>query len=525
MKQSLFSLAGIILLLAPMTAVLAQTTLEDNPDLILTSSSFEETDPEKPLQAIITSADKVAFGKNIIFDGTKSYNPSPDVALTFEWNLGDGTTATTPEVVQSYPQSGTYTVSLTVKTVDTDGNEIENSVSKEIFVYNKYMILFTSLSLEDTLVSSFINQGKESGILIDVVSDTKSTSDFEAIDVLTKNLTEKMEDISNASVVLFWTSGTTGLSALGNLDKDSDTVAAFKEKNIVYITEEALNPLSRVAQSTFSSIRPNRIILVRPEARFAVLEVENISMYIETLTKRDYEFKLIDDESAQVGVLNFMSYIINYMRDKGVPTQSIIFLLMIPVIATLVAFARQVIGLTTLGIYIPIILTLTFMTLGLFYGLTVLILIIVISSLVRKMLKRVRLLYIPRLAIILTIVSLTFLLLMFLSSLYETKSIMQISILPVIVLITLVEDFLSLQVERGFKAAVLLTLETTLVAILSFWMIEKWTAFRTLLLGYPEIIFLLIVINVLLGKYTGLRLTEVFRFRSLLTTIEHAEEE
>jgi hypothetical protein len=171
------------------------------------------------------------------------------------------------------------------------------------------------------------------------------------------------------------------------------------------------------------------------------------------------------------------------------------------------------------------LLTLTFITLGLTYGLIILLVVLTFGTLTRVALKRFRLLYTPRIAIIMTVVTLCVIVLLFLSSITDSKILSQLSILPIIVVITLVEDLLSIQLERGIRSAVLLTLETVFVAVLSYWMIEKWTAFRTLLLGYPEIIFLFIVANVIMGKYTGLRLTEVFRFRTLLTHIENAEEE
>ncbi|MBP6084900.1 hypothetical protein KA517_01540 [Candidatus Gracilibacteria bacterium] len=40
------------------------------------------------------------------------------------------------------------------------------------------------------------------------------------------------------------------------------------------------------------------------------------------------------------------------------------------------------------------------------------------------------------------------------------------------------------------------------------------------ILAYPEIIFLMIPINYLIGKWTGLRISELLRFRELIDTIE-----
>lgn len=514
----------LVLLFIPFGVAFAQTEGEDpdtgeNSDIITSSSSFDDTEPGEPIKAIITSPARVQLGKNIIFDGTKSTNPTPENPLTYFWTIEKDITADTAEFVHTYNEIGTYTVSLTV----SNGEET-STATREVFVYGTYMILFTDFAEEDSRITGLVNQGRDKGILIEVISDTESTNDFEATQYFGTQLNLLAKDIADAALVLFWTDGTVGLSAMADLDKTSDAANVLKDANIIYITEESLGPLSRVAQTTFGAIQPARILLMIPEARFTILEAKTTPELISILEKRDYAYKNIDAEAAQVGLLNFMSYIIFTMSDNGIPTESIVLLLMIPVIATMVAFARQIIGLTTLGLFMPVLLTLTFITLGFGAGLFIMGIVFVVGTLTRIILKRFRLLYTPRLAIILTTVTLSIIFLLYLASLTDTWTVTQASIIPIIVVITLVEDFLSLQLERGIRSSFLLILETVIVAALSFWMIEKWTAFRTFLLGYPEIIFLFIVVNILIGRYSGLRITEVFRFRSLLTHIENAEE-
>ena len=49
----------------------------------------------------------------VSFDGTASYDPDGD-ALTYAWDLGDGSTATGEQPTHTYAADGTYTVTLTV---------------------------------------------------------------------------------------------------------------------------------------------------------------------------------------------------------------------------------------------------------------------------------------------------------------------------------------------------------------------------------------------------------------------------
>ncbi len=57
------------------------------------------------------------------------------------------------------------------------------------------------------------------------------------------------------------------------------------------------------------------------------------------------------------------------MINQGVSEEAIILLLMLPIVATIIAFSRQVIGIKGFGIYTPLIISFAFLATGLKYGL------------------------------------------------------------------------------------------------------------------------------------------------------------
>jgi PKD repeat protein len=60
--------------------------------------------------APVIVAQQIAYeGQEILIDGSQSVN-----AQSFEWNFGDNTTSTDPEVVKSYASPGNYTITLTI---------------------------------------------------------------------------------------------------------------------------------------------------------------------------------------------------------------------------------------------------------------------------------------------------------------------------------------------------------------------------------------------------------------------------
>lgn len=211
-----------------------------------------------------------------------------------------------------------------------------------------------------------------------------------------------------------------------------------------------------------------------------------------------------------------ISPIIRFFLTEGVPFETVILILMLPIIATLIAFLRQVVGIKAFGIYTPLIITFAFLaTNGIKYGIAIFLAVIFIGMLMRFILKPFRLLYLPRVAIMLTVVALIILLLLVSGGNLKRTGLASVSIFPILIIITLVEKFVAVQIEKGNKTALILALETLVISILGFYL-ASWNGLIKVIVGYPWIVLLTIPINILLGKWTGLRLSEYIRFRQVI---------
>lgn len=213
--------------------------------------------------------------------------------------------------------------------------------------------------------------------------------------------------------------------------------------------------------------------------------------------------------------------LINFIVAQGVPIQTISLLLMLPIIATLVAFFRQVIGIKAFGIYTPSIITFALIAFdpnGIKYGIAIFASVILVGMVSRLILKHFRLLYLPRVAITLSIVSLAILGILILGGSLQRTGLASISIFPLLIMITLSEKFVATQIEKGNRVAFILAIETLIISVIGYYLVS-WKALEALLLNYPWIVLLTFIINFSLGKWTGLRLTEYFRFRKVLRHI------
>lgn len=213
---------------------------------------------------------------------------------------------------------------------------------------------------------------------------------------------------------------------------------------------------------------------------------------------------------------------INFIVEQGVPLQTVALLLMLPIVVTLVAFFRQVIGIKAFGIYTPSIITfalLAFDPNGLKYGIAIFISVIAVGTLSRLLMKQFRLLYLPRVAMTVSIVSLSILGVLVLGGMFQRTGLAAVSIFPLLIMITLAEKFVATQIEKGSRVALILAVETLVISVTGYFLVS-WDTLITLILSHPWIVLVTFVINFSLGKWTGLRITELLRFRTIIKRLQ-----
>ena len=236
----------------------------------------------------------------------------------------------------------------------------------------------------------------------------------------------------------------------------------------------------------------------------------------EEAEKRVEFFALFAQRQVEkITPLNFMAYAVQYaVRTGGVPANTVVLILLLPLLASLIAFMRHVIGLPGIGMLLPIALSITLISTGLVPGALLLGSIILASTLARFILKRVRIMQLPKMALSMFIVSMCIFLILTFSAVSGILVVRQLSIFPVLLMILLSEQIVSVQMERTTRDIIHITVFTILLGILGFVLLSSELLRNTVLL-YPELTFFLIPLDIVIGRYFGLRVTEYFRFSDI----------
>ncbi len=481
-----------------------------------------------PIQAEIGEHQKTLTNKSLTFDTSKSTLPPDTTINEIVWDFGDGVRTTGEKVTHTYTRAGTYTVRLTIFTSDArpagGGARVEDSA--EIHVFDQAILLLADTTISDEQLALQSEQAAEEGILLLILRAKSSAPEALVEEELTQALVAARADVARTNLIITWTSGAIGpnvLSRFMQTIRQTDATAIpsldLASKGIIILSDATFAVLSPTAQSTWDQLEPAYVILTRPDALpllYPAAESDEARNNIVNSPIDNRQFGSFSSRAiTDLGPTNFMSFGINYVINGGVPINNIVLILMIPIIATLLAFARQVIGIKAFGLITPAMTTLSFLVMGLPAGLIVFVVVLLSGSLIRLLLKKLRLLYLPRMALVLSATSLAILLMLGVGTAFKSTTTLSFSIFPILILTILAEEFIAVQFTRGLRTALQITAWTLLLSILCYF-IMSWQLLRITLLSYPELVLLTIPINIALGRFTGLRLVEYIRFRELL---------
>lgn len=475
-----------------------------------------------PLTAEAGSDRNVAVGRTVLFDGSGSTGPQ-DKELTYTWNFGDGFSAEGIDASKIYDRSGTYRVTLTVSDgLDTSVDEVIVSVEKDL------ILLLTDRSVSNKDIKQLQDFAATQGILLVSLREDNTDLDYLVSEKLAAKLNNNKEDVIQSDLIIIWTGSQRGLNALTDLASNLATGEnqsqlenfGFAQKGIITVTDQSSSfAVAKIAQNTFNLLQPEYILLTSKDNLATIIEATQSDKVVSFLKNQHASYQLIGVHSqralSQITPLNFLSYLMSYLINRGVPADTLFLILILPVIATIIAFARQIIGIKAYGIYMPSIMALIFLVTGIKYGLAIFCMLLLSATLARLLAKKLRILYLPRMAIVLTSVSLTILAIFIAGAYWQRTGILAVSIFPILIMTVLTEKFVEVQIEQGAGPAIKLTLETLILSVASYYIVT-WETFKTLILAYPELIFLTIIINIFLGRFSGLRLMEYFRFRKVI---------
>ena len=202
--------------------------------------------------------------------------------------------------------------------------------------------------------------------------------------------------------------------------------------------------------------------------------------------------------------------------DLPVSTQNVYrTLLMVPLGALVVALMRTIIGVPTFGTFMPILIALAFRETELAWGIVLFVLVTSAGLSVRFYMERLQLLLVPRLCSVLVVVVLLMLAISLISARLGLDRGFSIALFPIVILTMVIEHLSVVWEESGPGVAFKEGLGSLVVAMLGYLVMTN-DHLEHIVFLFPEVLLIMLALFIVMGQYTGYRLTEIMRFKDIV---------
>lgn len=191
-------------------------------------------------------------------------------------------------------------------------------------------------------------------------------------------------------------------------------------------------------------------------------------------------------------------------------------LLLVPLGALAMCVLRNIVGLRTFGMFMPVLIALAFTGTGLAWGTIFLVMIIAFALVSRLWIQRLYLLLAARIAFILTLVIVLMVMLFMIGDRLGMPT-QGVNAFPFVIM-TMIVERISVGLEEEGLVNTLRRIGATLMSIYLTYAVVHTEGLQTLFLVYPELLLVILGLLVAVGRYTGYRLAELIRFRELVTS-------
>lgn len=189
-------------------------------------------------------------------------------------------------------------------------------------------------------------------------------------------------------------------------------------------------------------------------------------------------------------------------------------LLTVPIGAFVILLLRNYIGLKTFGTFMPVLIALAFRETHVIFGVILFTLIVSLGLLARFYVDQLKLLLVPRLASILTVVILLMIFISVLSQNLNLTAGLSVALFPMVILTMTIERMCITWDERGASEAMKSGGGSLLSAIIAYGAMS-YAPLQYLFFAFPELLLVLLAMTLLFGQYRGYRLMELKRFKAL----------
>lgn len=454
----------------------------------------------------------------------------PEKQFEFLWTLKSATSQSGVIFERTFKEKWEKEIDLTIHELITHTDEkwvqtIEKKILLnkifQVLVFEKSFLLIYSDEIVESDIDNYIEFSKKDGIFVSKVGPLNKT-DIELTSILNSIDTYEKDGWLKSDFITLWWSRDFIFNIVSKISGEIQVNEQYKFKkiNILSISSYNLNILQSYLKN-FLANKPwlNKIVLINEDSKYIVLKNNLIQDLNTSLNENKYNHIDVNLTESKVSNFFFVSKFINNLSNLWYTTNSIYLFLIIPLILTIIIFFKHFVWLSPIGIVVPLFVTLLFFKIGFVVGLLLIFFYIGFNLFLSIIINRFNLLYAPKMAFLINLNIVFFILFLNIGYALNLIVLNLSDIIFFIIFIVISEKMINIIISKDlieYKEAFLYTL---LISLFCFGILNI-NAIKIIMLAYPEIILGLIPLNFMIGRFSWLRITEYFRFKEIIKSIE-----
>lgn len=189
-------------------------------------------------------------------------------------------------------------------------------------------------------------------------------------------------------------------------------------------------------------------------------------------------------------------------------------ILLLPIGALVVVIMRLLVGIRTSGTFMPILIALALIETTLVAGIIMFLIVVSAGLLIRSYLSHLNLLLVARISAVIIVVITLMASISIVSHKLGVSQALTVTFFPLIILAWTIERMSVLWEEDGPKEVFIQGAGSLITAIVAYLFMTN-RSIEYLSFNFPEFMLVNLALILILGQYTGYRLTELYRFKSL----------
>ncbi|MDP1558806.1 MAG: inactive transglutaminase family protein [Nitrosomonas sp.] len=234
-----------------------------------------------------------------------------------------------------------------------------------------------------------------------------------------------------------------------------------------------------------------------------------VSFSIIENTQSSRNLVLHDNKNKNAALIDFSIYSLPIEQQNAFKM-----ILLLPIGALIVVIMRLVIGLRTSGTFMPILIALALIQTTLLTGIIMFLIVVSTGLLIRFYLSRLNLLFVARISAVIIVVIAIMASISIISNKLGLSQALTVTFFPLIILAWTIERMSVLWEEDGPREVFIQGSGSLITAVIAYlFMTNRIVEYLTF--NFPELMLINLAFILILGQYTGYRLSELYRFKSL----------